>query len=54
MANRKGIPPDVNKIQYREIQSTEFYWDEEHDLVLGSYVNQFNQKEEKYAPFVHT
>ena len=54
MANRKGIPPDVNKIQHREIQSTEFYWDEEHDLVLGSYVNQFNQKEEKYAPFVHT
>ena len=38
MANRKGIPPDVNKIQHREIQSTEFYWDKEHDLVLGSYV----------------
>ena len=33
MENRKGIPLDVNKIQPHEIQSTKFYWDEEHYLV---------------------
>ena len=38
IAKRKGIPPDLNKVQHREMQSAEFYWDEEHDLVLGSYV----------------
>ena len=38
MASGKDIPHDVNKIQHREIQSTEFLWHEEHDLVLRSYI----------------
>ena len=47
MTNRKDIPSDVNKIQHREIQSTEFYWDEEHDLALGSYVVSSSTKKKK-------
>ena len=47
MTNRKGIPSDVNEIQHREVQSTEFYWDKEHDLILGSYVVNSSTKKKK-------
>ena len=56
MANRIDIPPDVNKIQQREIQSTKFkfYWDKEHDLVLGSYVVSLSTKKKKNVPLLST
>ena len=54
MANRKGIPPDVNKIQHREIESTEFYWDEEHDLVLESYFVSLSTKKKKNVLLLST
>ena len=54
MANWKGIPPDVNKIHHREIQSTEFYWDKEHDLVLESYVVISSTKEKRNVILLST
>ena len=53
MANKKGIPPDVNKIQYHEIESIILLgrtWP-----CLGILCRQLvNQEEENCVPFVHT
>ena len=54
MVNRQGILPDVNKIQHLEIRSTEFYWDEEHDLVLGYHVVSSSTKKRKKALLLST
>ena len=54
MENRKGIPLDVNKIQPHEIQSTKFYWDEEHYLVKGCYIVSLSTKKKKNALLLST
>ncbi|XP_057293812.1 uncharacterized protein LOC130622372 [Hydractinia symbiolongicarpus] len=36
IANRRGLPKDIKNVDEREVLSTEFYWDDKNDLILGS------------------
>ena len=54
MANRKGIPPELKKVDHREILSTEFYWNEDLDFVLGSYVVSSSTKKKKNVMMLST
>ena len=54
MANRKGIPADLKKVEHREALSTEFYWEKEGDLILGSYVASTSTKKKKNVLMLST
>ena len=54
MANRKGIPADLKKVEHREALSTEFYWEKEGDLILGSYVVSTSTKKKKNVLMLST
>lgn len=61
IANRRGLPKDVKNVDKREVLSTEFYWDDKNDLILGSYVVSTSTKKKKnvmilstYRPFLGT
>ena len=54
MANRKGIPPELKKVDHREILSTEFYWNEDLDFVLGFYVVSSSTKKKKNVMMLST
>ena len=47
MANRKGIPAAIKMVDHREILSTEFYWSDVDNIVLGSYVVSCSTKKKK-------